>query len=512
MVSREGKGPVPDVLVRQITGVSNDVYLNAVKSALLAGFDPESKFIKLTPFCATYMKNGQLTKRFRSELSHITSGINSELFVHLEKLKGVPNTLQITGGVTERRCTGAGDGKKCDDILVENTKSGDKGEVKEKTGKVVVVWREVSLPSYEDSFASFEKKWFEDSKRSEVDKWALQIAGALAALHGKKVVYRNLKLSSVKLDEKDDIVLCDFEHAVGVSRKNLTMDMASLGWDEEHRNDAGAVFLPPPTYLPREITMDLRLADSINITNKGRDPERYKKNLLKCDVYSFGVMFYLLYSRDFDAYSSVLQGNAPDLRNEDNWGRVDERYRTLLRQCVDSVAENRPTFEVVLAHFKPQEASGGDTRLRDDSDDDEERQGLLVDESQVDGSQHAWYKNSSQNSYEAPRRRPKEYTTTTGLQSDFSSQENGDVLDDDLEAIEAWGLPEHHESLPLVPEQPAKRIKEARKPSPLSQKQALSPDKDVFSSQGSWNFEHSQHKRTVSSDDDEDSLGAPSLI
>lgn len=149
--------------------------------------------------------------------------------------------------------------------------------------------------------------------------WALQIASGMAHLHSHNVIHRDLKSGNILLSFGMVAKICDF----GTARP--------LAKTTKQTNPTGTY-----RWMSPEVMEDVEA----NINNK-------------CDVFSYGMVFYEIYAREIpyastpDAFVGgvVLEGKRPPVPDT-----VPPFLRPLLLRCWERDPKKRPAFrDIVLA-------------------------------------------------------------------------------------------------------------------------------------------------------------------
>jgi serine/threonine protein kinase len=177
-------------------------------------------------------------------------------------------------------------------------------------------------------------------------RYAAQIAGALAAAHGKGIVHRDLKPANIMVTADDTIKVLDFglaktapgEPVSTANSPTLTMSATTAG-----------VILGTAAYMSPEQA-------------RGKSVDR------RADIWAFGVVLYeMLAGTPAFHGESVPDILAGVLTREPDWSRVPERFQPLLRKCLEKDPAKRlrdiGDFELLLARTPPGPRPQGALRL-----------------------------------------------------------------------------------------------------------------------------------------------------
>ena len=138
------------------------------------------------------------------------------------------------------------------------------------------------------------------------------IAHALEYLHSFNIVHRDINLENILLDANLWPAICDFGLAQNASEPILDSSMGNA------------------VYMPKEF-LENRVFDK------------------PCDVYSYGVLAY-------ETLSGELVSVSLNSRTLDDifpsFGKIEEPYRTLLKNCIFRDSRNRPTFSEIVREFR----------------------------------------------------------------------------------------------------------------------------------------------------------------
>src|ERR1700675_5136864 len=179
-------------------------------------------------------------------------------------------------------------------------------------------------------------------------KFAVQIAEALEAAHGKGIIHRDLKPANVKVTPEGQVKVLDF----GLAKGNLRL--------EERRDPS----------QPSTATALDSLAGQIVGTPPYMSPEQARGSAVdeRTDIWAFGCLLYELLTgkRAFQGETSSDTITAV-LEREPDWSalpaKTPARVRELLRQCLQKDANRRLT-NVAVARRAIEEARRGWNRWR----------------------------------------------------------------------------------------------------------------------------------------------------
>ena len=159
-----------------------------------------------------------------------------------------------------------------------------------------------------------------------------QILTAINYCHKNKIAHMDIKMENLVIDKFIMVKLIDFSISINYSNKNIN--------EEINLERMGTKF-----YMPREIL----LSEKIKI-----------KDLSKVDLYSFGVVLYILAFNKFpynltqddgDNYDKILKKmneEKLDLENDENYSNY---FLDFLEKLLEKDINKRITLEEALNHF-----------------------------------------------------------------------------------------------------------------------------------------------------------------
>lgn len=137
-----------------------------------------------------------------------------------------------------------------------------------------------------------------------------RLATSVKSMHRRKVIHRDLKLANICIDKNFNPFIVDFGHAVQADSKS-----------DLHEYPIGTRGCRCPEY-----------AESYPLIKEGRNPRNYPYNAEKFDVFSLGVVYFLLLSggsrpflranKEDPSYSSIIQKDFVSF-----WQRADQHCR-----------------------------------------------------------------------------------------------------------------------------------------------------------------------------------------
>jgi serine/threonine-protein kinase len=158
-------------------------------------------------------------------------------------------------------------------------------------------------------------------------------ARAMAYIHSLNVMHRDLKPENVFLDANFEPVLADF----GIS-KNCTNDL------QRTMGTVGSpLFMAPEIYNDEDLTAGGPAYD------------------LSVDVYSFGVMLYVMFSPDgcpkleggkIPRSSTMLMSQVGKGTRFEKLPHIPDYYWDLITRCWSHAPSKRPTFDDIVADFR----------------------------------------------------------------------------------------------------------------------------------------------------------------
>ncbi|CCD13106.1 unnamed protein product [Trypanosoma congolense IL3000] len=176
----------------------------------------------------------------------------------------------------------------------------------------------------------------------EVTRFMFQITSALAYLHEKKVVHRDIKCANVLLGSSDVVKLSDFGLAVSLS----AMEENSSGGEDDllSSSTAGDTDNKPATEEGIVGSIYWMAPESV----RGEPPAE------SCDIWSLGCLCVELLSGNppfFDrtpanALYCISETDESPIPSID----ISEECRNFLTQCLDRNASKRPTAAALLKH------------------------------------------------------------------------------------------------------------------------------------------------------------------
>lgn len=157
----------------------------------------------------------------------------------------------------------------------------------------------------------------------------IQLCDALIYLHNLDIVHLDIKPSNV-LIYKEKVKLCDFEKSIQLS------DLKTIS------------LTGTASYIDPNLILHIR----------GKIPLD-KINLKKCDIYSFGILMYEVFTATrayeerkiinfFDLMNQVCFNNIKP--NLENVCGIEEKL--LIIQCLDRNQDNRPSFNYIIQQLK----------------------------------------------------------------------------------------------------------------------------------------------------------------
>jgi len=190
-----------------------------------------------------------------------------------------------------------------------------------------------------------------------------EICTALAYMHSRSIVHRDLKLANILLSTEGVTKVCDF----GLARF----------WERGQHSAQLTKGVGTPEYLAPELV--IAAGDSSSSMNrlstclKKSDDEMVhcsETSVSKCDVFSFGICLWALLKRQHPYYDEHLKqmsqiqilhevatkGLRPTIIRNSNCQRYDdpdipERIAILLEKCWDCDPRKRPSFDKLCSEF-----------------------------------------------------------------------------------------------------------------------------------------------------------------
>ncbi|OHT09815.1 hypothetical protein TRFO_21077 [Tritrichomonas foetus] len=148
------------------------------------------------------------------------------------------------------------------------------------------------------------------------------VAASLMYIHGCRLIHRNIKASNILFDENYEPKICDFNFS------KVEVDLTDSLIFEEH------TYTEIPYYDAPEIL------NLLPINNK-------------VDVYSYGILLYLIFMNDLPKYgdmddpdavvASIVIGERPGLPKS-----IPEEYRKLISDCWANESSDRPSFKSIV--------------------------------------------------------------------------------------------------------------------------------------------------------------------
>lgn len=174
-----------------------------------------------------------------------------------------------------------------------------------------------------------EKKYFMESEVKIITK---ELASAIAYLHKKDIVHRDLKLENILVKKLPDATNPEDKLQIKVTDFGLSITKSGVGHDNMMQDFCGT-----PSYMAPEII----------------DNKTYSQ---QCDVWALGVMIYTLFcgsmpfrSKDEDTLYELIKKGELDFSDE-MWNEVSDQAKSCLQKMINVDPAHRLSASEVLDH------------------------------------------------------------------------------------------------------------------------------------------------------------------
>ncbi|CAF3545594.1 unnamed protein product [Rotaria socialis] len=172
----------------------------------------------------------------------------------------------------------------------------------------------ILLPFYPTNLHTYLINHMHEISLDKAVQISLDIGGAVLEMHAHELVHRDIKVSNILLDDKNQVFLADFGTC-------------------QHGTENETIFLSRP-YAPELVP---------KVTTSSDHQFSYEGSAL--DVFSIGVLMYTVApKKSYDLPNQITRAHIDALDQT----LIPQTYRTLMLRCLDDVPKNRPNAKEVV--------------------------------------------------------------------------------------------------------------------------------------------------------------------